>query len=133
MTVILDPADRLDILDLLARADNAATRRDVDTYVALFSEDGVLDGDKGEHRGRQALAEAVRSVWASEGDVTAHLTLNAVIEADPDHTDRAVATSQLLVVDPNPPPTIKTLATIVQHLERSGTGWQITRRSVATQ
>jgi hypothetical protein len=128
--VTLDAADRLDILDLLARADNAATRRDVEAYVALFSEDGVLDGEKGEHRGRRALAEAVPAVWAAEGDATAHLTLNAVIDADPDHADRAVATSRLLIVDPRPP-TIKNLATIVQHLQKAGTRWQITRRSVA--
>jgi ketosteroid isomerase-like protein len=129
--VTLDTVDRLDILDLLARADNAATRRDVQAYVALFSDDGVLDGDKGEHRGRQALAETVGAVWDSEGDGTTHLTLNALIEANPDHADRAVATTQLLIVDPSPPPTIKTLATIVQHVEKSGTQWRITRRTVA--
>jgi SnoaL-like domain len=129
--VTLDAADRLDILDLLARADNAASRRDVEAYVALFSDDGVLDGGKGEHRGRHALVEAVRAVWDSEGDATVHLTLNAVIEAVPGHADRAVATTQLLIVDPSPPPAIKTLAVIVQHLEKSGTRWQITRRTVA--
>jgi hypothetical protein len=129
--VTLDTVDRLDILDLLARADNAATRRDVEVYVALFSDDGVLDGEKGEHRGRRALTETVAAVWAGEGEATVHLTLNAVIDADPDHADRAVATSQLLIVDPKPPPTIKALATIVQHLQKAGTRWQITRRSVA--
>lgn len=127
----LDPADRLDILDLLARADNAATGRDVDAYVALFSDDGVLDGEKGEHRGRQALAETVGSVWAAEGDASVHLTLNAVIEDTPDGPERAIATTQLVIIDPARPPTIKSLATVVQHLEKVPTGWQITRRSVA--
>jgi len=130
--VTLDATDRLDILDLLARADSAATRRDVEAYVALFSDDGVLAGDKGEHRGRQALTETVGAVWATEGGGTVHLTLNPVIEADPDRADRAVATTQLLIIDPSPPPTIKTLATIVQRLQKTGTRWQITRRSVAT-
>jgi hypothetical protein len=129
--VTLDAADRLDILDILARADNAATRRDVDAYVALFSADGVLDGEKGEHRGRAALVEAVGAVWQSEGVASVHLTLNPVIEVDPDHAGQAVATTQLLIIDPGPPPTIKTVAAIVQHLEKSDARWHITRRTVA--
>jgi SnoaL-like domain len=78
--VTLTTDDRLDILELLARADNAATRRDTAAYVALFAEDGFLDGEKGEHRGRQALADTVGPIWASEGDASVHLTLNAVID-----------------------------------------------------
>jgi hypothetical protein len=42
-------SDRLDILDVLARADNAASRRDPDAYVELFTDDVVLDGDQGTH------------------------------------------------------------------------------------
>ena len=36
---------RLDILEVLARADNAATRRDVAGDVALVAEVGVLAGE----------------------------------------------------------------------------------------
>ena len=42
----LSTADRLEILDVIARADWAATRRDADAYVQLFTEDAVLDGDQ---------------------------------------------------------------------------------------
>jgi len=128
--VTLDAVDRLDILDLLVRADNAASRRDVETYVALFSDDGVLEGEKGEHRGRQALVDTVGPVWAGEGAATVHLTLNPLIETVGDGEDTAVATTQLVIIDPGPPPTIKSLATIVQHLERNEGRWQITRRTV---
>jgi hypothetical protein len=98
--VTLSTGDRLDILELLARADNAATRRDVRTYVALFAEDGVLDGEKGEHGGRRALADAVGPVWASEGDSSVHLTLNAIIDALPGQPHGATATPTLMIVDP---------------------------------
>jgi hypothetical protein len=37
----LSAADRLEILDVIARADWAATRRDADAYVQLFTEDAV--------------------------------------------------------------------------------------------
>src|SRR5580704_3690339 len=40
--VTLSDADRLAILDLITRADEAASRRDADGYVALFTEDAVL-------------------------------------------------------------------------------------------
>ncbi len=56
---MLTGTDRLDILDVVARADDAATRRDADAYVAFFTDDAVLDGDKGEHRGKERLRQSV--------------------------------------------------------------------------
>jgi hypothetical protein len=76
----LSVADRLDILDVLARADWAATRRDSEACVALFTDDAVLDGEKGEHRGKELLRRSVGPIWASEGAATVHLTLNAVLD-----------------------------------------------------
>ncbi len=127
----LSTVDRLDILELLARVDNAATCRDVAAYVGLFTERGILDGEMGEHRGRQALAEAVGAVWAAEGPTSVHLTLNPVIEevsGDPDH---AVARSVMMVVSPGPPPTLASVSAIVQRLERTPLGWHVARRTVA--
>ena len=40
----LSAADQLAILAVITRADEAASRRDADAYVALFTEDAVLDG-----------------------------------------------------------------------------------------
>jgi hypothetical protein len=128
--VSLSNEDRLDILELLSRADNAASRRDTAAYVALFNGDGILDGEKGEHRGREALAEAVDVVWASEGPASVHLTLNAVIDTVDGHPDRATAISTLLIIDPGRPPSLRSLSGIVQHLQKTGTRWLIARRSV---
>jgi hypothetical protein len=128
--VTLSAEDRLDILELLSRADNAASLRDGAAYVALFTKDGVLDGEKGEHRGHAALRAAVDTVWGSEGPASVHLTLNAVIEPVEGQPDRATADSTLLIILPGPPPTLRTLARIVQDIERDGTGWRIARRSV---
>jgi ketosteroid isomerase-like protein len=130
--VTLSADDRLAILELLARADNAATSRDAETYVALFTDDAVLDGDKGEHRGRQALTDAVGPVWASEGDTSVHVTLNAVIDQPPGDPDRATATSVLVIVNPGPPVVVRNVSTIVQHVVRTGSSWRIARRSVAS-
>jgi hypothetical protein len=130
--VTLSTGDRLDILELLARADNAATRRDAPTYVALFAEDGVLDGEKGEYRGRQALEDAVGTVWASEGDSSVHLTLNAVIDPLPSEPRAATATSTLLIVDPGPPAAIRSTSAIVQEVVKIGDRWYIARRTVGS-
>jgi ketosteroid isomerase-like protein len=135
--VSLSDTDRLDIFDLLARADNAASLRDAATYVSYFTEDAVLEGAKGEHRGRTALAEAVGPIWASEGTASAHLTLNAVIDPVDGQPERATATSTLVILDIASTAaiastiTIRTTSTIVQHVVKVGQSWRIARRSVS--
>jgi hypothetical protein len=58
----LPAADWLAILDVITRADEAATRRDADAYVALFTPDAVLDGTQGRHVGREAPGQILREV-----------------------------------------------------------------------
>jgi hypothetical protein len=72
--VTLPAADRLAILDVIIRADEAASRRDADAYVALFTPDAVLDGAQGRYAGREALRASVGPIWAAEGPATLHLT-----------------------------------------------------------
>jgi hypothetical protein len=73
-------ADRLTIVDVITRADEAASRGDADAYAELFTEDAVLDGTQGRHAGRAAMRASVGPVWAAEGPAMLHLTLNPVIE-----------------------------------------------------
>jgi uncharacterized protein (TIGR02246 family) len=129
-TVTLPADDRVAILDVVTRADEAASRRDADAYVELFTEDAVLDGTQGRHAGREALRAAVGPVWAAEGPATLHLTLNAVIEPGPSG-DRAVVRSVLLIIDSAAPPAIRAAAAITQELRRADGSWRITRRTVA--
>jgi SnoaL-like protein len=128
--VTLSAADRLAILDVIIRADEAASRRDADGYVALFTPDAVLDGAQGRHAGREALRVSVGPIWAAEGSATLHLTLNPVIEPGP-AGGQAVARSVLLIIDPAAPPAIRAAAVITQELRRSGAVWRIARRTVA--
>jgi uncharacterized protein (TIGR02246 family) len=128
MTLSAD--DRLAILDVITRADQAASQRDADAYVELFTDDAVLDGSQGRHAGRAALRAGVGPVWAAEGPATLHLTLNPVVEPGPSQ-DQAVARSVLLIIDPAAPPAIRATAAITQELRRSEGSWRITRRTVA--
>ncbi len=125
----LSTADRLDILDVIGRADAAATRRDAEAYAALFTDDAVLDGSQGRHSGAD-LRKSVGPIWAAEGPVTLHLTLNPVIDAG-DGPDEAVVSSVLLIVEAGTPLTIRTAAAITQTLRRTGAAWRISRRTVA--
>jgi ketosteroid isomerase-like protein len=128
--VTLSDSDRLAILDVITRADDAASRRDAVGYVELFTDDAVLDGTQGRHAGRDALRVAVGPVWAAEGAATLHLTLNPLIEPGRDDA-QAVVRSVLLIVDPAVQPAIRTAALITQELRRAGGSWRISRRSVA--
>jgi hypothetical protein len=128
--VTLSAADHLAILDVVTRADEAASRRDPDGYVVLFTPDAVLDGAQGRYAGREALRASVGPIWAAEGPATLHLTLNPVIEPGPGG-DQAVARSVLLIIDPAPPPAIRAAAVITQELRRSEGSWRIARRTVA--
>jgi ketosteroid isomerase-like protein len=124
----LPAADRLDILDVVTRADEAASRRDADGYVALFTEDAVLDGSQGRHAGRAGLRASVGPIWAAEGPATLHLTLNPVIEGD---GAEAVVRSVLLIVDPAAPVTLRAAAAITQRLRREAGQWRIAQRAVS--
>jgi ketosteroid isomerase-like protein len=122
--------DRLDILELLARADDAASRRDVTTYVALFSDDASLEGDKGTHRGKDALRSIVAEVWESEGTATRHLTLNSVLQPIAGNPAAVLATSTLLIVAPGAPPQLQSVSAISQLVVKIDGGWRIARRTV---
>ena len=125
----LSAADQLTIVEVIIRADEAASRRDADGYVALFTQDAVLDGTQGRHAGREALRAALGPVWAAEGPVTLHLTLNPVIEPGPSD-DQATVRSVLLIIDPAAL-AIRAAAAITQELRRAEGTWRIARRTVA--
>src|SRR5271168_4777250 len=97
----LTAQDSLEILQVVARADACATARDADGYAALFTEDAVMDGAKGQAEGRAALSETVAAVWASEPAGTLHLTLNAVI--DDSKSEPSVESVMLMVTTGSPP------------------------------
>lgn len=120
--------DMLAILDLVARADDAATRRDVEGYVALFTPDGVLDGAQGDYAGRAALRAATQDVWAREASTSRHLTANPVV-VQGETGDTAVVTSTLVILA-GAAPELVAVADIRQEIMRTSEGWLITHRHV---
>ncbi|MGO9975970.1 MAG: nuclear transport factor 2 family protein [Solirubrobacteraceae bacterium] len=118
----LTPSDWIAILQLVARADTCATRRDADGYAALFTDDAVMDGDMGTIHGQSALRDAVARVWAAEPAGTLHLTLNAVIDesgAEP------TVESVMLMVRAGTSPTVLGSARVRQTVRQAPDGWRI--------
>jgi 2-iminobutanoate/2-iminopropanoate deaminase len=124
----LTAGDTAAIVDVVTRADAAASRRDAAAYADLFTADAVLDGDQGRHAGA-ALRSSVGPIWAAEGPATLHLTLNPVVDAGAS-PDEALVSSLLLIIDLRRPISIQTAAAITQTLRRSGASWRISRRTV---
>ena len=126
----LATSDRLDILELVAKADAAASDRDADAYVALFTVDAVLDGGMGRHDGREAMRAAVGPIWEAEGPASTHLTLNAIVHPRESDPSQAVVTSVLVILRASPPPSIHSVAQISQDVVKLDGSWRIERRSV---
>lgn len=125
----LDPADTLEILQLVARADNCASTRDAEGYAALFTEDAVMDGDMGRAEGRAQLAETVARVWAREPSGTLHLTLNAIVDESAKET---VVSSTMMMAASGSPGSVIGSARVVQTVRRTDEGWRIAERRIAT-
>jgi ketosteroid isomerase-like protein len=123
----LEPADRLEILELVARADACATSRDADGYAALFTEDAVMDGAMGTAQGAAALRDTVARVWARETPGTLHLTLNAVIDVSgPEPSVNSV----MLMIGSGASPAVIGSARVRQTVTRVPEGWRISRRTI---
>lgn len=127
MTQLTD-VDRRQIIAVVRRADELATARDVDGYLALTTPDMILDGAQGDASGREAVRAAIASIWAAEPAGTEHHTSDVAITAGGD--DYATARSTLSLAAGTPQQVWGTTA-ITQDLRKVGARWLIARRTVA--
>jgi uncharacterized protein (TIGR02246 family) len=123
---MLSAADREEIEDLVRSADEAATRRDDAGYAALYAEDGVMEGSKGNAEGRAAIRAAVIAVWGREPAGSEHLTRDVTIGEE---SGKVVAHSKLIIVTRGVS-TPFAQASVRQTLRRTDKGWRIARRLI---
>lgn len=119
--------DLLTIMQLITQADQLAGQKDAAGYVALFAEDGAIEGTQGTATGHEALKQMVQDVWQKEGQ-TLHLT-NSVLVQNLTATT-ATATSVLLIIDRDSLQTVS-VAQITHTLALIDGHWLFTKRSIA--
>ena len=122
MTDLTD-ADRQQITDVVRRADELATARDVQGYLALTTPDMELDGAQGTASGHD-LGATIAKIWASEPAGTLHITGD--IEITPGEDATAIAHSTMTLVNSNS----EVAVSITQLLRKTDDGWLIARRTV---
>ena len=127
---MLSPTDRLDISDLVVRADSLATLRDADGYAALFTSDAVLDGAEGVHQGSEGIRNDVAPIWSGEGGVSLHLSLNVEVREVPGNLNAATANSVLVILAEEGATAVRSVSLIEQEFVRDGESWKISRRTV---
>lgn len=118
----LNAEDSLAILQLVAVADDCASARDVDGYIELFTEDGVMTSAMGNATGREELADTIAAMWFEEPTGTLHLTLNPMIDETDD--DPAIHSVMLMVI-PGGSPQIVGVARVRQTVRWTPEGWRI--------
>ena len=123
---MLNVADREEIENLVRSADEAATQRDDAGYAALYAEDGVMEGSKGNAEGRAAIRAAVKAVWAGEPAGSEHLTRDVTVGEE---EGEVVAHSTLVIVVQGVS-TPFAQASVTQTLRRTDKGWRIARRLI---
>lgn len=124
---MLNMTDRQAIENLVRSADEAATRRDDAGYAALYAEDGIMEGSKGNAEGRDAIRVAVKAVWAQEPAGSEHLTRDITTAEE---AGQIIARSKLLIVVPGLAAPFAQ-ASVTQTVQRTDQGWQIARRLIA--
>lgn len=113
-----------DILDLLARYNHAGGDWDVEGFVALFAEDGVLKHG-GVLRGHDGLREGLPRIMY--GTKKHYIGVNHVVCGG---GDRAEVRSTLLIVEAETIPAIVATSSLLDEVRRVDGRWLVARRSV---
>jgi len=125
---MLSTDDRLDILEVIARYNRFADDRDVEGTVALYTDEGYIDGDFSTGRGHDGLRADLPGIFEMEGTLKRHLTLNHIIDGD---GAEVTVRSMLLVVEGETIPQVGATADITDELRKIDGAWKVTRHHVA--
>lgn len=90
----LTASDKLEIMELAARFEMALDKEEVENYLAIFVEDGTVQGFWGTATGKEQLRQGFFAMLDTFARGRRHCTTNAVIRGD---GSEAVMESYLLV------------------------------------
>lgn len=119
--------DKVEIVEVLARFDLAVDSADIEAYVALFTENAVLETNGTTARGHEAL----RALFVEETTLARgrrHLSLNPVVLST--EGDSATATSYLVVIEAEKAPAVVASGVFFDTLQRVDGRWKLARRKL---
>jgi ketosteroid isomerase-like protein len=125
---MLTTDDRLAIADLIARYNRLADERDVEGTVALYADDGHIEGDFRTGPGPDGLRADLPGIFAMEGTLKRHITTNHIIEGD---GARATVRSILVVCEGETLPGVGATADVTDELRKIDGTWKIARHHIA--
>lgn len=122
----LTPQDRFDILDLIARYNRAADDRDVEGTLAVYSDDGAIEGDFQAGPG-SSFRDALMAIFESEGTLKRHVSVNHAFH---EVADGVAVQSLLVVVEGESAPAVVATATVRDQFRREQGLWKLHRHHV---
>ena len=122
----LTAADKLEILDLVARYNHAVDSGNGPAYADTYTDDGVFEYPRGRAEGRQGLIDLVQAI-ADHIPGVRHWSGNWVIEGDGDH-----ATMRCYLLNEATAGRPQFISTGIYHdtLQRVNRAWKFTRRII---
>ena len=118
-------ADKLAILEALARYGYHADRKDADGFAGVFTEDGVL----GDTASRAAIRERQVQRFAASTAQTRHFPTTTVFLDLTAETARTHTTMLFAVRAPGAPAPVLGTGTYLHEWRRTAEGWQIARQT----
>lgn len=116
-----------EIFQLLIKADELATERDIEGYRDLFISNGEILFNDRVITGKDNIADFVAQTWDKEPVGSVHLLLNPLLLSD--DGDSALMTTRLLILDPSDN-RIWNSAKITHTLVRRNNKWQYKKRKI---
>ena len=122
----LSTADRLDILDVLARVNWAADEKDVEATAAFYARDGSITGSFTARAGDDFRAD-LEKIFVGEGTLKRHTLANPVVEGS---GDRATVRWLLVVFEGETDARFVATARVVDEMRKEDGRWLVARHEV---
>ena len=122
--------ERFALLDVIARYNLAADQKDVEATLALYTDDGHIDGDMTTGRGKDAMREDLPRIFQAEVTLKRHIATN-VRFGEPTASGEVQVGYVLLVMEAGAVPAAVATSLVTDTFRRDGDTWKVAHHHVA--